>query len=81
VKSKSLLEFGPEGEHHNGNYSLIQDVYARVGSTEEYEVKTGIMVQVNSDNVIIDNTWLWRADQTLHGGHVQNGSNPAEVSL
>ena len=31
---------------------------------------------INSGNVIVDNTWLWRADHDA-GGLVKNGSNPS----
>jgi hypothetical protein len=38
------------------------------------------MMQVNSDNVIIDNTWLWRADRTVNG-ITYNKTNPVATSL
>lgn len=33
------------------------------------------MLIINSDNVILDNAWLWRADHTV-AGNVYNGDNP-----
>lgn len=56
----------------------MHDIFARVGGTNNpdvQEMKSTFMVQVNSGNVIIDDTWLWRAD---HGasGNVFNRKNP-----
>jgi hypothetical protein len=38
------------------------------------------MVEINSDHVIIDHTWLWRADHDK-GGQVKNGRNFVENAL
>jgi hypothetical protein len=38
------------------------------------------MTLVNSGNVIIDNTWLWRADHSV-AGNVSNSMNPVEAGL
>lgn len=38
------------------------------------------MVEVNSGNVVIDNTWLWRADHSVKG-LVKNGENPVDTGL
>lgn len=38
------------------------------------------MTLVNSGNVIIDNTWLWRADHAV-SGLVVNEENPVEAGL
>jgi len=40
------------------------------------DVKVDTMVEIVSGNVIIDNTWLWRADHDV-GGIVKDGRNPA----
>lgn len=58
----------------------MHDVFARVGGPDSFEVKTKIMVQVNSGNVIIDDTWLWRADH-WKGGLVKNKRNPNDTGL
>jgi len=34
------------------------------------------MIEVNSGNTIIDNTWLWRADHDASGRDVKNSRNP-----
>jgi len=38
------------------------------------------MTIVNSGNVIIDNTWLWRADHSV-AGIVPDSKNPCEAGL
>lgn len=38
------------------------------------------MVTINSGNVIIDNTWLWRAYHDINGV-VYNKSNPVSTGL
>lgn len=38
------------------------------------------MMTVNSGNVVIDNTWLWRADHDVTGS-VQNSNNPVQTGL
>ena len=38
------------------------------------------MVQINSDHVIIDNTWLWRADHDVTG-QVKNANNPVKSGV
>jgi len=38
------------------------------------------MTLVNSGNVIIDNTWLWRADHSV-AGNVADSKNPVESGL
>ena len=58
----------------------MHDIFARVGGPDDKEVKTETMVQVNSGNVIIDDTWLWRADHDVNG-QVANGKNPVSVGI
>lgn len=38
------------------------------------------MIQINSGNVIIDDTWLWRADHSV-SGLVKNKRNPVDTGL
>jgi len=55
-------------------------VFARVGGPDTNEVKTTYMIEINSNDVIIDNTWLWRADHDVNG-LVTNGKNPVTSGL
>lgn len=50
----------------------MSDVYARVGGTNATgDMRATNMVEINSGNTVIDNTWLWRADHGV-GGLVSN---------
>ncbi len=82
--ASTLLEVGPAGSSasHSANPTSIHDVFARVGGAVAGKVT--VAVTVNSSNVIIDHTWLWRADHgagigwtvnTADNGLVVNGAN------
>jgi len=47
----------------------MSDVFARVGGTngKHGNLTAMNMVQIDSGNVIIDDTWLWRADHGTDG--------------
>ena len=47
------------------NPTTLSDVYFRIGGP--YIGKTDIALEVNSDNVLIDHTWVWRADHGIEG--------------
>ena len=73
--TKSLLLWG---DSRPSTSSFMHDVFARVGGpTNQYtnptQVKT--MIVINSPNVVIDNSWLWRADHDITG-NVVNSNNP-----
>ncbi|WP_239104039.1 adenylyl cyclase [Microbispora corallina] len=59
------------GKGHGGGRSraddptTLSDVYFRVGGP--HVGKAGTALEVNSDNVIIDHTWVWRADHGVEG--------------
>jgi hypothetical protein len=68
AESPALLRVGREhGEHHTdaGNPTTLSDVYFRVGGPHVGKVRTAL--EVNSDNVLIDHTWVWRADHGVEG--------------
>ena len=67
-ESKTLLQVG----NKNGikisspsNPTTLSDVYFRVGGP--HIGKTDTALEVNSDNVLIDHTWVWRADHGKEG--------------
>ncbi|XVU30036.1 adenylyl cyclase [Actinoplanes sp. CA-054009] len=67
-ESKTLLQVG----NKNGlkfsspaNPTTLSDVYFRVGGP--HIGKTDTALEVNSDNVLIDHTWVWRADHGVEG--------------
>ena len=67
AKSPVLLEVGPDrskARHRNDPISL-HDVFFRVGGAGVG--RTGINLIINSNDTIVDHTWIWRAD---HGAGV-----------
>jgi hypothetical protein len=67
-ESRVLLQVGREhGRGHSTphNPTTLSDVYFRVGGP--HEGSTGIALEVNSDDVLIDHTWVWRADHGVEG--------------
>jgi hypothetical protein len=47
------------------NPITLSDVYFRVGGP--HIGKTSLALEINSDNVLIDHTWVWRADHGIEG--------------
>jgi hypothetical protein len=47
------------------NPTTLSDVYFRVGGP--HVGKTDVALEVNSDNVLIDHAWVWRADHGVEG--------------
>ncbi len=66
-----------KGKHHGGkssrhNPTTLNDVYLRVGGP--HVGKVDVAMQVNSDNVLIDHTWVWRADHGIEGFDRSDGT-------
>jgi len=78
TNSPVLLQVGPTGStaSHAANPTSIHDVFARIGGAGVG--KATVSMQINSSNVIVDHTWLWRAD---HGSAVGWTSNTAQNGL
>ncbi|MEV6473353.1 discoidin domain-containing protein [Streptomyces sp. NPDC051657] len=78
VNSPTLLELGPQNSSadHAANPTSIQDVYIRIGGAGAGKATTSIAV--HSDDVIIDHTWVWRAD---HGEGVGWETNRADYGV
>jgi hypothetical protein len=67
-ESPVLLRVGRKhgrGGSMPGNPTTLSDVYFRVGGP--HVGSTDIALEVNSDNVLIDHTWVWRADHGVEG--------------
>lgn len=73
--SKTLLTVGDEGcnKDHSENPIVLQDVIYRVGGTGSLGRADSCQV-INSNDVIIDHTWIWRADHGNHVGWTENTS-------
>jgi hypothetical protein len=70
VRSPMLLEVGKPGKGKSkkldpANPITLSDVYFRVGGPHIGKVDTALVV--NSDHVLIDHTWVWRADHGVEG--------------
>ncbi|MFF9347055.1 discoidin domain-containing protein [Streptomyces sp. NPDC014734] len=78
VNSPTLLEIGPPGAaaDHAANPTTVQDVYIRIGGAGAGRATTSMVV--NSDDTIIDHTWVWRAD---HGAGVGWETNRADYGI
>ena len=87
---ETLLKVGNEKAEvsHSDNPICFSDVYFRVGGAN-YKGKVKNCVTINSNDVIGDNFWVWRADHgdnvgwdmnTAPNGIVINGDNVTTVS-
>ncbi|MDT0474467.1 discoidin domain-containing protein [Streptomyces griseoviridis] len=78
ANSDTLLQIGPAGAgaDHAANPTTMQDVFVRVGGAGPGLATNSVVV--NSDDVVIDHTWLWRAD---HGAGVGWETNRADYGL
>jgi len=89
--SDTLVQIGEEGcnKDHSDNPIVIQDVFYRVGGTGSLGRAKACLV-VNSNDTIIDHTWIWRADHgdntgwytnTSANGMIVNGDNVTAYGL
>jgi hypothetical protein len=79
--STSSLRISNPGSPSNPSYLI--DVFARVGGMndpQKEQVATESMLQINAGNVVIDNSWLWRADHDITGD-VKNSDNPVSHGI
>ncbi|MFG3023793.1 discoidin domain-containing protein [Streptomyces sp. NPDC048254] len=78
VNSDTLLRIGDPGStaDHSANPTSMQDVFVRIGGAGPGLATNSVVV--NSNNVIIDHTWIWRAD---HGSGVGWATNRADYGL
>jgi len=71
VNSPVLVQIGSKngnnGVPHNqaSNPTTLQDVFFRVGGP--HVGKATVALEVNSDNTILDDLWIWRADHGVPG--------------
>ena len=69
VESPVLLQVGKKPKQSSksdpSNPITLSDVYFRVGGP--HVGKADVALEVNSDDVLIDHTWVWRADHGVEG--------------
>ncbi|MEU6280983.1 discoidin domain-containing protein [Streptomyces sp. NPDC047028] len=78
VKSDTLLRIGTPGSgaDHAADPTTMQDVFIRVGGAGPALATDA--VAIDSDDVVVDHTWIWRAD---HGSGVGWETNRADYGL
>ncbi len=88
--SPTLLNVGstPGAGSSASNPTWLSDVFFRIGGLAEGKATTSL--QVDSDNVLLDDTWAWRADHgtgvgwtknTADTGVIVNGDNVTAMGL
>ena len=102
VRLSQLLVDAGEGSHfmvraglekselrHEKNPTVLSDLFCRIGGKENAHTECDVSVIINSNDVIGDNFWLWRADHSrgVAWDDVDNGrdgidyGNPAANGL
>ncbi|MEU1591227.1 discoidin domain-containing protein [Micromonospora sp. NPDC005710] len=81
TNSPVLMEVGPSGSSasHASNPTSLHDVFFRIGGP--HVGKATNTLTVNSDNVIGDHMWLWRADHAASGVPTGWTLNTADTGL
>jgi hypothetical protein len=76
--SPSLLEVGPKNARNSdaANPTTLSDVFFRIGGATPGRAATSLVV--NSDDVLLDDIWAWRAD---HGNGVGWTMNTADTGV
>ncbi|MEI6492825.1 MAG: hypothetical protein WCO94_09780 [Verrucomicrobiota bacterium] len=72
--SPSLLQVGELGstKDHSTNPTFLYDIFCRVGGNGEANVTSAMIL--NSNDVIGDHSWIWRADHGKGAGWTSNKS-------
>jgi hypothetical protein len=78
VSSPVLLQVGKPHSHKSdpADPTSVQDVFFRIGGATPGKAATSLVV--NSDNVLLDDIWAWRAD---HGNGVGWTANTADTGV
>jgi len=78
VSSDTLVQVGTKNAHKSdpGDPTSLHDVFFRIGGAAAGKATTSLVV--NSDNVILDDVWAWRAD---HGTGVGWTVNTADTGV
>ena len=79
VNSPVLLQVGSgheRSDNESSDPSTLSDVFFRIGGAEPGSATTSLVV--NSNNVVLDDIWAWRAD---HGNGVGWTSNTADTGV
>ncbi len=79
-RTETLLEVGEKdcNKDHSSKPSVLADLFFRVGGAKEADTSVDACVIINSNNVIGDNFWIWRAD---HWDGVGWNNNVADTGI
>ena len=79
-KSETLLRVGEEGAKgdHSEHPTVLSDIFFRVGGVTNSDTAVESCVVINSNDVVGDNLWIWRAD---HGSGVSWTKNYARNGI
>jgi hypothetical protein len=74
VTSPVLLQVGPQGSKasHAKNPISLHDIFFRVGGAGPG--RAVVNLEINSNDTLIDHTWIWRADHGAGAGWTTNPS-------
>jgi hypothetical protein len=77
-ESPVLMQVGPPGSHaiHTKNPISLHDIFFRVGGAGPG--RAGVNLEINSNDTLVDHTWIWRAD---HGKGAGWDTNPSRNGL
>ena len=66
--SKTLLQIGEKktSVSHAEDKIYLSDLFFRVGGAEDANTSVDVCIEINSNDVICDHFWIWRADHS-HG--------------
>ena len=75
LRSPTLLEVGPGASHlrHAANPITLSDLFFRVGGASVGKVGANLVIDAN--DVLVDHTWIWRADHGKGVGWTENTSD------
>lgn len=78
--SKYLLKVGNKksDKDHGNNPTILQDLFFRVGGTTDTLTTADDALEINSNDVLCDHFWIWRAD---HGTGVAWDGNVSNHGL
>jgi hypothetical protein len=69
VQSEALLRVDDKGSRHESSSAAdpltLSDVYFRVGGPHVGKAK--VALEIDADHVLVDHTWVWRADHGIEG--------------
>ena len=67
---------------HSGNPILLADITCRIGGVQSKNIQIHTSMQINSNNVVGDHFWLWRADHgSQSGGNLRWGRDRCKNGL